>query len=550
MAKYAKLAATPIPQSEPLDERQVLNNAEGWVYQIDDWARLDRFLVLGSSEATYYQKAPALTRENAKCVTRCYDESPVRTVQAIFDVSDKARAPKNDAAIFALAIGASHKDLNVRKTALAVLPGVCRTSTHLFQFLDCVRSLGRGWGRGLKRAVAKWYNMRDVGDVAYQAIKYRAREGYTHKRALELAHAPVGADYARRALYRWMKNKEVPLIDLPPLVRAHMRAMSDEITAENRLDLIKEYRLPWEAIPTSETKNPAIWQAMLPNMGLTALIRNLGAMTSYDVFKPLSDEVSLVCKRLTDESELQKARVHPFGLLQALVIYKDGHGFRGKLSWSPVGNIADALEEAYYKSFKFVVPTNKRTLIALDVSGSMGSRFNDSALTVREAAGCMAMVTARTEPKHHIVGFTSALPGGWTYRAKSHHSWSGFCRHGDGIAPLDITARMQLDRVVKTIEVTQFGATDCALPMLYAQAKGLDVDVFVIYTDNETWSGNVHPMQALRDYRKSSGILAKLATVGMTSTGFSISDPDDGGCMDVVGFDAAAPSVIADFARK
>jgi 60 kDa SS-A/Ro ribonucleoprotein len=30
---------------------------------------------------------------------------------------------------------------------------------------------------------------------------------------------------------------------------------------------------------------------------------------------------------------------------------------------------------------------------------------------------------------------------------------------------------------------------------------------------------------------------------------FSIADPDDAGMLDVVGFDAAAPAVIADFTR-
>jgi 60 kDa SS-A/Ro ribonucleoprotein len=37
--------------------------------------------------------------------------------------------------------------------------------------------------------------------------------------------------------------------------------------------------------------------------------------------------------------------------------------------------------------------------------------------------------------------------------------------------------------------------------------------------------------------------------VGMVSNGFSIADPSDGGMLDVVGFDAAAPAVIADFIR-
>jgi 60 kDa SS-A/Ro ribonucleoprotein len=85
--------------------------------------------------------------------------------------------------------------------------------------------------------------------------------------------------------------------------------------------------------------------------------------------------------------------------------------------------------------------------------------------------------------------------------------------------------------------------------MLYALQKGLRVDVFQVFTDNETWAGRVHPSEALKQYRQKTGIPAKLIAAGMTSTGFSIADPSEGGMLDVVGFDTAAPAVMADFAR-
>ena len=82
-----------------------------------------------------------------------------------------------------------------------------------------------------------------------------------------------------------------------------------------------------------------------------------------------------------------------------------------------------------------------------------------------------------------------------------------------------------------------------------AQALEREVDTFVIYTDSETWAGDVHPAQALRDYRRASGIDARLVVVGLISNGFSITDPNDPGQLDVVGFDTATPQLIADFAR-
>ena len=72
----------------------------------------------------------------------------------------------------------------------------------------------------------------------------------------------------------------------------------------------------------------------------------------------------------------------------------------------------------------------------------------------------------------------------------------------------------------------------------------------MIYTDSETWAGDIHPAQALRDYRRASGMAARLVVVGMVSNGFTIADPADQGMLDVVGFDTATPQLIADFARR
>jgi 60 kDa SS-A/Ro ribonucleoprotein len=83
--------------------------------------------------------------------------------------------------------------------------------------------------------------------------------------------------------------------------------------------------------------------------------------------------------------------------------------------------------------------------------------------------------------------------------------------------------------------------------MLYATEKKLAVDVFVVYTDNETWFGEIHPTQALAKYRQATGINAKLIVVGTTATCFSIADPNDAGMLDVVGFDASVPAVMTQF---
>ena len=165
-----------------------------------------------------------------------------------------------------------------------------------------------------------------------------------------------------------------------------------------------------------------------------------------------------------------------------------------------------------------------------------------SAISCRDATAALALITLSTERQTHVVGFTSAGHASRRFGGR----WGG----GEaGLSPLSISPRQRLTDAVKAVSNLPFGGTDCGLPMLYALEKGIEVDAFHVYTDNETWAGAVHPVQALKQYRQKTGIPAKLVVVGMTATAFSIADPNDAGMLDVVGFDAGAPAVMADFIR-
>ena len=550
---YLKRIRTRRPrQSAPIaGSGQVPNSAGGYAWEVDDWTRLRRFLVLGSEGGSYYASEATLTRENASAVERCLVADGPRVVEEIVVLSDEGRAPKNDPALFALAMAAGLGDEATRKAALEALPKVARTGTHLFQFVTFVEGF-RGWGRSPRRAVGSWYATRRVDEVAYQAIKYRQREGVTHRDVLRLAHpggnvssgnptVEVSVDHAR--LFEWIVRGG-DAKGLPRAVEGFVHAQEAQSPVE-AASLVREYRLPREALNSDHLTSPEVWEALLENMPMTAMIRNLATMTRVGVLEPGSVGTNAVVSVLGDAERIRKARVHPIALLAALRTYQSGRGARGHNTWSPVREVVDALDAAFYVAFGNVEPTGKRVLLALDVSGSMASGWvaGVPALTPRDASAALALVTAATEARYEVVGFFVGN-GGWKSRTKTQWSWGQ-----QGLTPLSISPRQRLDDAVKTVDGLPFGGTDCALPMLYAQAKSREVDTFVIYTDSETWAGDVHPAEALQDYRAASGIDARLVVVGMVSNGFSIADPADPGMLDVVGFDTATPQLISDFAR-
>ena len=527
LVKHLSRKATP--QTAPIPGREaemVRNEAGGYAFPVDDWVRLDRFLVLGAEGGAYYATERTLTLQNARCVDRCVEADGARTVARIAEVSEAGRAPRNDAALLALAIAAKRGDDATRKAALTALPRVARTATHLFAFAEAIEELG-GWGRGTRRAIADWYRERVLDSLAYQAVKYRQRNGWTHADLLRLAHAqPPTPEHD--ALFRWMARGEMPedrarfrLLDGFARVQA---SESPRATAQ----LVREHGLPWEAVPTAHLDDREVWEALLVDMPMTALIRNLATMTRCGLLTPRSEATRTVAGRLGDEARLRKARVHPMAVLIALRTYAAGRGLRGRHTWEPVQPVVDALDAAFYAAFGNVEPTGRRLLLAVDCSGSMmhGSVAGVHGLTPREAAAAMALIALRTEPNAEVLGFTT------------------------NVKDLRISPRRRLDDAMKSIEAVARGeGTDCSVPMRWAIDQRVDLDGFTLYTDGQTWAGPQHPVQAMAAYRGARVATARMVSVGLAGYGTSVIDGSDAGMLDVVGFDTAAPVLIGDFLR-
>jgi 60 kDa SS-A/Ro ribonucleoprotein len=509
-------------QTEQADPRQVRNTAGGYTFTIAGQARLMRFLTLGTDGGTYYTTERNLTKQNAEVVLGWARTRAADLVTHVVAVSEAGRAPRNNPALFALAAAASLGDAEGRSAALAALPRVARIGTHLFLFARYVEQF-RGWGRGLRRAVGQWYLDKPVDAVAYQALKYRQREGWSHRDLLRLAH-PVTGESARRGLFDFICGRDADLTGLP-VVDAFVRAQA-ATTAPEWVTLIDANpSLSWEMLPDTALTKPEVWEALIRNgMPQTALMRQLPRLTNLGLLTPMSATLATVTAQLADPGKLAKARVHPVNVLIAARTYASGHGARGAGTWNPAAEVVDALDAAFYAAFGAVQAAGKRTLLALDVSGSMSMNpISGLPITPREATAALALVTAATEPRTHIMGFS------------------------DQFIPIPISPRQRLTDAIAAVSGLPFSRTDCSLPMLWAIQNNVPVDTFIVYTDNETYAGRLHPHQAIREYRQRFGIEARMVVVGMTATDFTIADSADPGMLDVAGFDSAVPNLISDF---
>jgi hypothetical protein len=303
----------------------------------------------------------------------------------------------------------------------------------------------------------------------------------------------------------------------------------DAVTAVAIMEQNK--KIQREHLPTELLNTQQIWNALLNGMGMTALVRNLGKLSQVGVASSKSQEI---IKMLTDAKNIKESRIHPLQVLVGMKTYSQGKGDLGSMTWPVNSYITTTLTTTFRQAFGNITPTGKRFMIGLDVSGSMSMGMCAGAknITPREGSVAMAMMTLHAEGEQnvHIYGFSNIF-----------YNFNGKIRPG-----------MTIQDAIKATDVP-FGATDCALPMTEAlkmyTRSGVGIDVFCVYTDSETYAPTVHPQVALEEYRRVTGIDAKLIVIGMMANQLTIADPKDKNTLNLAGFDTSTPELISMFVR-
>jgi 60 kDa SS-A/Ro ribonucleoprotein len=420
------------------------------------WSRLRRFLTLGSEAGTYYVPERPLTVENAPSSLECLKTDGPRVVRTVVQISSAAWAPRNNPALFTLALAASPNfaDAETMGAALGALPEVARTGADLCSFAAFVGNL-RGWGRGLRSAVADWYLRKPAAELAYLMLTHQHRNGWSHRDLLRLSH-PKAATAAHHALFQWavdgqlghLASREILSGDLR---QVHAFELAKKSAREDEIvNLIEENRLTHEMIPSEWENSARVWEALLPSMPYAELLRQLGKLTAVGLLQPQSPATALVVARLIDRKRIANSRIHPIALVDAQLAYRQEP--------RAVSSVIDALDEAFHLAIENVEPIGKRISLAVEACSSP---------TMPDA---LAMI------------------------------WR---RDGNSTAALD---------------------------------------ALVIIADV------MPPSEVLERHRRTIGIAAKLVVIAMDTTE-PIADPCDELQLNVVGFDATVPEVVAEFIR-
>ena len=181
---------TKTTQRQPIfgkEKEMVQNDAGGYVFKVSPVQRLKRFLILGSESGTFYVSNQRLGKENVQSMIDMIKNNGKEFVQTISEYT--LNAPKNSPSIYALVLALTYGDSETKKLGYDLINKVCRTSSHMFEFIGYIQEMKtqglRGWSRGLRNGVSKFYD-KPYDKLAYQICKYRQREGMTHKDVLRL----------------------------------------------------------------------------------------------------------------------------------------------------------------------------------------------------------------------------------------------------------------------------------------------------------------------------------------------------------------------------
>jgi 60 kDa SS-A/Ro ribonucleoprotein len=549
----AAVATVVTPQTQPVPGRtdQIRNNAGGYVYAKDLWIRLEDFLILGTTGGTYYLGEDRLTADNADVVFRAVREDGPRAVQLVTEISSARppRAPKNRGCLFTLAAASAFGDPATVQAVKQAAPRVARTTDHLSMLFGYRKQLkGKTTGNGAapvasrawRSTLAAWFLTADVDAVAWRACKARQRktpagEALALRDILRIAH-PKADTPERKALLGWLAGNlaDPQAAAVIPAVDAYLAAQA--VTSDqDAVAVVTERGVPWEFLASERLASPRVWEALASTVGMTALLRNLARMTRIGAVSPFATVNATVVARLTDAGALRQARIHPMDVFLALRVYNSGasqpNPRQPSQKWTPVAEIADALEVAYDMSFGHVEPSGRRLLVAVDSSGSMvggwggGVMLGGSRLgSAYEIACAIAAQVKRIEGANaQLIDLDTAVR-----RSK-------------------VTAR------TNTREIASWrpsgGGTDLSLPFTHAARRGLELDGFVVLTDGETWAGRSHPFQALHSYRARYNPAARVVIASMAAVGHTIGEPGDPGVLNLAGMDASLPKVIAGFIR-
>jgi 60 kDa SS-A/Ro ribonucleoprotein len=326
-------------------------------------------------------------------------------------------------------------------------PRVVDNGRMLRNFVQIVRS-GRVGRKSLgslpKRLVRQWLEQASVEAIVQAAIGAQP----SLADVIRMVH-PKPADAARQALYAWVIGKPFDVAALPAKLQAY--EAFKKVAVGELPDLPFQYY-------TSLRLNASHWKSLARNASWQTLRMNLNTFARNGVFADPA-LVAELARKLRDPEQVRRARVFPYQLLMAYTAASNDVPTK----------IREALQDAMEVATRQVPKLEGNVVVAVDVSGSMGSPVTGhrkgatTAVRCVDVAALVAACVQRTNPEARVLPFDT------------------------DVRDVRLNPRDSVMTQARQLAKLCGGGTSVSSPLARLNKEGADVDLLVLVSDNESW---------------------------------------------------------------
>lgn len=295
-------------------------------------------------------------------------------------------------------------------------------------------------------------------------------------------------------LFKYLTTGEVTDPAATPVAAARKRLAQKAALDDEARALIRETRCPWEVVLSQFGNSRETWEAVLPEMGYMAVLRNLRNLAQCGA------DLAPALAKLADPKEVARSRQLPFRFWSAYLTLQQANVLTSKA--------ADALEDALAHSTAAIPRLPGVTVVASDNSGSMGSTVSaKSTVTRQAAANLLAAIAQRVSDDGRAIVF------------------------GETAALVPISTRDGLITNLRKQSATDVGhSTNAHRAVELMMEKKIKADRLIVFSDMQCWnsSGDGRTLAgAVAKYRRTVNPSLFVHSVDLAGSGKSAVVPDD-----------------------
>lgn len=443
----------------PKIQKLTTNEAGGLAYKLSPKEQLAQFAATCTFNNTFYTSAEQQLKQLDVLLNTIQKENISNEFIARCAVYAREKGHLKDIAAYLLAI-LCQNHRHAIDLVDKIFFRVCNNSKMLLNFVQIIRSgkVGRtSFGSHIKKLIQKWLTNKDPKQLFLASVGH-ANPSLAD--TIKMVH-PKAVSEAQNNMFAYLLGKnwrfDLLPVELQQFEVLKTQELLDKANCSSNIEQLNVPDIPFRCL-TNLNLSIYQWCDIALRMPWNTLRQNINNLQRKGIFDGIDGDMFTeeICTILTNRAEIQKSLALPYQLLTTFQNIKD----------VPV-LIKLAIQDAMEIATENVPALNGKTLVAVDVSGSMSSKITEKSVTscVDVAALIASSLLRKNEKNTKVVLFDTKL-----YEP-------------------DLNPRDSVLTNAKKIAMDG-GGTSISEAFLYLLNCGVNYNNILLISDNESWADN------------------------------------------------------------